>query len=125
MVEDNDIKSGIQLRQNLLGVLDLWSSKKKQLDYQKDVPIAQVSSELFNQWSDFYYPDTVQFRLAFVKKEREILKDFDKLINHICDKIPKRFIDINEFVKTNDWLLINRAAIDTVMRIEVTAANKK
>lgn len=89
------------------------------------MPIAQVSSELFNQWGDFYYPDTIHFKLAFDEKEREIISDFNKLIRHVCDKLPSDLPYITEFVNTNDWILVNKAAIDTVKRINTVAKTKK
>ncbi len=41
-------------RKLVFGVIDLWASKENQFEYQKNVPIAQVSAELFCQWEDYY-----------------------------------------------------------------------
>ncbi|ARS35690.1 hypothetical protein [Pontibacter actiniarum] len=111
------------LRKNLLDVLDLWISKEEQLAYQENVPIAQVSSELFNQWEDFYYPESDSFKLAFDERERKILSDFDKILNHINDKTLNNLPYITDFIKTNDWQVVNKAAIDTKKRLKNTAAN--
>lgn len=99
------------LRKNLLDVLDLWISKEEQLAYQENVPIAQVSSELFNQWEDFYYPESDSFKLAFDERERKILSDFDKILNHINDKTLNNLPYITDFIKTNDWQEIGRAHV--------------
>ena len=124
MTEVDNKELARRLRQNLSDVLDLWTSKDEQMEYQENVPIAQVSVELFCQWVDFYYPETVHFKLAFNDREREILADFDKILNHISDKTPKELPYITDFVKTNDWLVVNQAAIDTMKRLKNTAANK-
>jgi hypothetical protein len=124
MTEITDKEMAKRLRENILNVLDLWNSVDKQLEYQSNVPIAQVSSELFNQWADFYYPDSKHFKIAFDKIENEILSDFDKLLNHISDKFPNGIEYISNFIKTNEWLILNNAAKDTINRLNNTAANK-
>jgi hypothetical protein len=101
----------------------LWTSADKQLDYQKNVPIAQVSSELFNQWDDIYYPESKQFLIAFNEKEKKILSDFDKLLRHISRKLPDQIEYITDFVKTNEWLLLHNAAKETLDRLKNTVAN--
>ena len=106
-----------------MNVLDLWNSASKQLEYQKNVPIAQVSSELFNQWNDFYYPDSKHFKLAFNEKEKEILSDFDKVLNHISEKLPDHIEYITDFIKTNEWLILNNASKETINRLKNTVAN--
>lgn len=118
MTEINENELAIRLRNNILGVLELWTSKNKQLEYQDNVPIANVSVELFCQWDDFYYPDSVHFKLAFDDKERESLDNFNKVLNHISDKTTENLPYISDFVKTNDWLLINQAAIDTTKKLK-------
>ena len=124
MTEISDKELAIRLRQNILDVLNLWNSKDDQLAYQENVPIAQVSSELFNQWEDLYNPESDSFKLAFDGREREILSDFDKVLNHICIKTMNNLPYITDFVKTNDWLVVNRAAADTKSRLKNTAANR-
>ena len=123
MTDISEIELAKRLRKNLLEVLDLWISKDEQLEYQENVPIAQVSSELFNQWDDFYNPDSDSFKLAFNKKEREILGDFDKVLSHICEKTMKYLPYIKDFVNTNDWFVVNKAAVDTKKRLKDTVAN--
>jgi len=120
-VDDNEIAR--RIRQRLIDVLDLWTSMDDQLEYQEKAAIAHISHELFNQWDDWYRPETVHFKLAFDENEREILVDFDKVLNHISDKTPPVLPNITEFVKTNDWLVVNQAAINTLKSIKNTAAN--
>ena len=99
-------------RQNVFNVIDLWSSKESQLDYQKEVPIAQVSAELFCQWEDFYYSDSNDFKQAFDKKELEILSDFDKALKDTADKTSQNPPSIEEFIQTEEWIEMNKKAIE-------------
>jgi len=111
-------------RNNVLGVIDLWTSEKCQLDYQKDVPIAQVSSELFCQWEDFYYPDSSDFKQAFDKDELEILAEFDKALNETADKTPENTLPIEEYIKTKEWIDMNKKAIEIKNKLN-TVGNSK
>ena len=125
MTEIDETELTKRIRQNVLNVLELWSSKEEQLEYQKNVPIAQVSAELFCQWADdTYHPESRQFKLAFDERERDILADFDKTFNYVSDKTPNNLPDIADFVKTTEWKIVNEAAIETIKKIKKTAANK-
>lgn len=99
-------------RKNILGVIDLWASKEKQIDYQENVPMAQVSAELFCQWEDFYSPDSPDFKQAFEKEELEILSDFNKALNDIVEKTSQELPLIEEFVETQEWIEMNKKAIE-------------
>lgn len=118
MITINDKELSKRIRHNILDILHLWSSKEKQFEYQKNVPIANVSSELFCQWSDdFYQPQSSQFKIAFTTEEFLILSDFDEIINNIGNKLPTDLPDITEFVKTKEWKVVNQAAIETLISL--------
>lgn len=110
-------------RQNVFGVIDLWSSKESQLDYQKNVPIAQVSAELFCQWEDFYYPDSNDFKQAFDNNELELLSDFDKALNETAEKTPENPTQIEEFIKTREWIDMNKKAIEIRDKLNTVGNN--
>ncbi len=118
MTKIDDREFAKRIRQNILEILNLWASKEKQLEYQENVPVAQVTVELFSQWSDdFYHPESTHFKMVFNEKEREALAAFDKVINHISDKTPNDLPVITDFVKTNKWLIVNQEAIRTLNKI--------
>jgi len=104
-------------RNNVFGVIDLWASKENQLDYQKNVPIAQVSAELFCQWEDFYFPDSDDFKQSFSKEELELLSEFDAALNNTVDKTPQNLPVIEEFIKTEEWKKMNEKAIEIKKKI--------
>lgn len=123
MSEIDDLEIANSIRQNVLQILELWACKEKQLEYQAKVPIANVPAELFNQWEDdFYHPESNHFKIAFEEKEREILAYFDKSLKYISDKTSTDLPDIIEFIKTKEWDVINRAAIEVLEKITVTPA---
>jgi len=102
------------VRKNIIGLLELWSSIEKQLEYQKNVPIAQVSAELFCQWDDFYYPETDAHKLAFNKAEIEIIEIFSVKLNDIIKKTSNDLPYIDEFILTNEWGELNQLAKKTL-----------
>ena len=110
-------------RKNVFGVIDLWASKEKQIDYQGEVPIAQVSAELFCQWEDFYWPDSDDFKPAFEKEELEILSDFDKALNETIEKTRQDLPLIETFVETKEWIKMNKKAIEIQKRLNTVGNN--
>lgn len=104
-------------RNNVFGVIDLWASDLNQLNYQKEEPIAQVSAELFCQWEDFYHPDSIDFKHEFDEKELELLADFDKALNDTADKTPENLPPIEEFVKTQEWIDMNKKAVEIKIKL--------
>jgi hypothetical protein len=97
-------------RENIIGVLRLWSSKEEQIEYQKSVPIAQVSSELFGQWDDFYTSDSEVMSEAFNKHELELLAKFDSELTVIGEKLNGETPQIEDFIKTSEWKKLNLLA---------------
>lgn len=105
-------------RKNIFELIELWSSKDKQLDYQKSVPIADVSSEMFCQWDDSYTPKSVDFRQAFTEVELGLLSEFDKELNIISEKTPNRLPEIREFIETEEWKTLNDKAKDILTKMK-------
>ncbi len=119
MTQNQDSEIGRNIRIGLVGILDLWTSKDAQLEYQKNVPIAHVSAELFCQWYDDYYQkDSPIIEKEFTQLEREALAKFDKVINHISDITPDDLPNIEEFIKTNEWRTVNQVAIEVLPKIK-------
>ena len=105
-------------RKNIFELIELWSSKDKQLDYQESVPIADVSSEMFCQWDDSYTPKSVDFRQAFTEVELGLLSEFDKELNIISEKTPNRLPEIREFIETEEWTTLNDKAKDILTKMK-------
>ncbi len=117
VTEDNSINDNefIELtRNNIIGVLQLWSSKEEQLEYQKSVPIAQVSEELFGQWEDFYIPDAEILKDAFKPYELELLGKFDDELIKRANKSNSFLPVIEKYIETDDWKALNSLAKETL-----------
>ncbi|MCE4564480.1 hypothetical protein INQ51_09170 [Maribellus sp. CM-23] len=110
-------------RNNVFGVIDLWASKESQLEYQRNVPIAQVSNELFCQWEDYYFPASDDFRQTFNSTELKLLSEFDETLNAIADITPKNLPLIDEFIETEEWKTVNNKAIEIKNKLN-TVGNK-
>jgi hypothetical protein len=94
-------------RENIISVLQLWTSKEKQLEYQKSFQETQVSSDLFEQWNDFYTPTAEVMKQAFDKNELDLLKKFDKIITEKAKDLNNSIPDLNEFIETSEWKELN------------------
>ncbi|WP_319480993.1 hypothetical protein [uncultured Draconibacterium sp.] len=110
-------------RNNVFGVIDLWASKESQLEYQRNVPIAQVSDELFCQWEDYYFPASDDFIQIFNPTELKLLSEFDETLNAIADITPKNLPLIDEFIETEEWKTMNKKAIEIKKKLN-TVGNK-
>nr|WP_321487158.1 hypothetical protein [uncultured Draconibacterium sp.] len=110
-------------RNNVFGVIDLWASKESQLEYQRNVPIAQVSDELFCQWEDYYFPASDDFIQIFNPTELKLLSKFDETLNAIADITPKNLPLIDEFIETGEWKTMNKKAIEIKKKLN-TVGNK-
>ena len=114
-----EIELGHNIRLGLNEVLKLWASADEQLEYQKNVPIANVSAELFCQWCDDYYNEDNPIMIKeFNQMELEALKEFDKAISHVADITPEELPHINEFVKTREWEIVHVKAISTLKKLQ-------
>lgn len=117
MTTEEEIEFGQNIRLGLNGVLELWASADVQLEYQKKVPIANVSSELFCQWCDDYYNENNPIMIKeFSQMELEAYKEFNNVICDISDQIPEIMPPIEEFINTQEWNLVNQAAVSTLKK---------
>ncbi len=109
----------IQLtRDSIIGVITLWSSREEQLEYQKSTPNAHLSTELFGQWSDLYTADSEVMTYAFDQHELEMLSKFDSALKGIEEKLIVEIPHIEDFIKTNDWEILNLLAKETLKSLK-------
>ena len=119
--EDNSIDDSEFLeltRNNIIGVLNLWSSKEEQLEYQESDPSINVSSELFEQWNDFYTSDSEVLTEAFTPEEVSLLEKFDAELtirSNPSDNTPPNII---EYMETEDWKALNSLSIELLTDFE-------
>lgn len=88
--------------------LALATSKELQLVYQDLVPIADVTSEIYCRWDDFY-TDSPELRSVFTEQEFEALREFHKVFLHICE-VDSSDARIQDYIGTEYWLMYKDAA---------------
>jgi len=119
--EDNSIKENEFLeltRNNIIEVLKLWSSKDEQLEYQKNVPHVNVVGELYGQWDDFYEPGLEAIKDAFSQRELVLLEKFDAEINVQVDKYNIQHLQLDDFIFTEEWKVLNYLSTDILNQIK-------
>lgn len=81
----------LRIRNNIIDYLELASSPDEQRKYERRVPIAQVPSELLNQWedcvpdADFEWYSEPEYSL----EEQGAMKRFHQVWESVADDTPK------------------------------------
>jgi hypothetical protein len=102
-------------RAMVLDWLDLLGSAQEQLDYQRSVPIANVSAELFCVWFDdlvCYFEEGV-----FTEAELDPLRTFTKELDSVGQQLGATPPDIRDLVQLPSWLRIMAMAVETAEAI--------
>lgn len=94
-------------RNSIIDILELWASKGNQLE-----PDSNQLSELFQQWKDYYCIDKKIIEEAFNESERVLLQTFDEAIKTCNKKLGNNYPSLEDFRKTNDWVILNKLAIE-------------
>jgi len=119
--EDNSIEDSEFLeftRNSIVSILKLWSSKKEQLEYQESDPSINVSSELFEQWNDFYTSDSEVLTEAFTPKQLNQLEKFDTELTIRSNPSNNALPNIIEYMKKEDWKVLNSLSIELLSDFE-------
>ena len=101
-------------RENLIDFLRTIASAESQLEYEKEVPIANVSDELICGWfDDLYHPNTSLFESAFNSQERRELDRFNYFFDKYVNSIPEnqKLIDLQN---SDEWKEIQSLASQTI-----------
>lgn len=81
--------------------LQLIADIEAQRQYEKNVPIADVPSELICQWfDDYYHPESEEYRLAFTDEELDTMAEFSKFYDSRVEKLPQT---LNEMHQCDTW----------------------
>lgn len=101
------------LRRGIIETLQLISSREEQLNYQRNVPIAYVSAELFCLWDGYYNEDSAGeewFRNVFSNEQLEAMKQFNQIFNDVLTSLPEELPSIEELILTPQWGKLSTAA---------------
>lgn len=90
-----------EFRKSVRELIELISSREQQFEYQENVPIANVASELLCMWfDDLYHPETDLFQNSFESKELEILEAFNQFYDSRTNKLPDT---LEELHRAKEW----------------------
>ena len=90
-------------RNEVIDTLQLISSKEEQIEYQCEVPVADVITELHRDWESAYLRDQEWFTEIFNERELQALDQFNTEIETIMSKLGEPLPPINEFIETAVW----------------------
>jgi len=104
----------LKYRDDIIETLQLISSRDEQLEYQRQVPMAHVSAEIFCHWGDCCYRNGKHLeeewcRPIFSPLEREAMANFNDVLNQISGALPEPPW-IEQFVLMPEWARLSEAA---------------
>ncbi len=104
MTTNNEFRSAI------MDVLQLLSSKERQLDFQQKSPSANVALELLCLWfSELYNPGSHFFKHAFSTSELELIREFNRYYDLRKGHLPET---LEELHQDSDWeIIMNEAKV--------------
>jgi hypothetical protein len=97
-------------RDTILDVLNIWSSKDMQIDLQQSNENQNITEEIFQQWDINYKIDNNIKEEAFSESHLELLESFNKAITLSQNKFEKSYPKLDDFQKSNDWIVLNKLA---------------
>jgi len=91
----------MSIRKAIITEIELLSLPSKQLEYEKNVPIANVPAELICGFcDDLYHPKSEQMLSLFNEDE---LKDLAHLYGLLCEAAPIEAASVSELLKHDKW----------------------
>src|SRR5215831_2110733 len=98
-------------KRQIFDVLRLISSEREQLDYEQDVPQADVPAELLCCWfDDYYHPSDPHFRSFFSPRELEILASFNNVYDLESKALPPSTGTVRPWLADPGWRRVMTAA---------------
>jgi len=102
-------------RPMILELLRLLSSEQEQLDYEANVPVADVPAELVCMWfDDQYHPDDAFFRSCFHPGELAALAGFHSFYAERHPQLPEAGGTIRAWLNSPVWREIMSEAKKTL-----------
>lgn len=101
-----------RVRNRIIEYLELASSFEQQVDYQRNVPIANVPAEMVEQWADQVHGDPRASEQADVYSAAEVkaLGDFSAVWRDVVERTPNPLPAIEEMIGLPVWEELRVAA---------------
>ncbi|MEY4485285.1 MAG: hypothetical protein RL693_2737 [Verrucomicrobiota bacterium] len=91
----------MNIRESIIEIIELLSQPSQQLEYEKNVPIANVPAELICGFcNDLYHPKSQSFISAFSENE---LKSMAHLYGLLSEASKITVHSVPELLKTSEW----------------------
>lgn len=112
---ESDEPHAIECRARVIDALRLLASVSAQLRYQREVPFADVSAELFCQWfDDCFWPDDPRLQALFNADEWSALLAFHRVFDEVSAPLPSPLPRVEQLVELPEWQSVVSAAADTL-----------
>jgi hypothetical protein len=108
---------GSRMRALVVDYLKLAANEAAQHAYQAGVPYVSVSNELFNQWDDFYHPNSDEFLAALTADEVAALAEYDEVLDSLAQRTPQTVAPLDVFAASAEGRELRAAAAATLARL--------
>jgi hypothetical protein len=103
---------------NIIELLRLLGSDELQLDYEKNVPHVDITTELVCMWfDDQYHPNSSHFTSCFKKNELAALAEFHQFYDERHKQLPESQGTVRAWLANPVWREIMLKAQKTLERI--------
>jgi hypothetical protein len=108
--EEEMRESEDSLRRGVRELLALLASEEQQLNYERQVPIADVPAELLCMWfNDNYHPGS-GWSSEFTSGELEALAHFNAVYESLAQRLPRSQGTVRTWLADPSWRKIMNAA---------------
>jgi len=109
----------MNFRDRAIEILELISSFAAQVEYERNVPIANVPAEMLCMWFDDYYHVTPKFKESFSAEELTTLEQFNSFFDSRTSKLPSDKLGLNALQNSPVWKEISVEAKQTLNKIKL------
>jgi hypothetical protein len=112
------VNRGYSLRDKVRELLALLASEGEQLDYERQVPIADVPAELLCMWFDDTYHPGPGWHAEFTSGDMEALARFHTVYESLAERLPSTQGTVRTWLADPSWRKIMNAAAVALGEIE-------
>jgi len=104
-----------EFREHMIDLLKTISSPKMQMEYENNVPIANVPAELVCMWFDDFHPETELFKSSFSSNEIKELAKFTEFYDARVEEIPDDG-SVSKLQTNREWIEVQSFANEIISK---------
>jgi len=106
-----------RVRNQIIGLLETFSSYDEQREYAQNVSVAYVPYELPNSWDDFVDESwPAQFTdPVFTEEERRAIAVFNAQLVAVSEAMPDTYLRLEKFLAAPYWIALREAAVNALL----------